>query len=307
MKISAYIADLTAAGLSDEAARSLAKGKATQLSLVDDIGLTMPLASGLVKGLVAGGLDEESATESARVAILKGKAVDDLAAPATEPTTVEDAVTQLQNVSEALAKGTGAYKAGKQAQMMLEEEDDEDEDGDDGDDDGIPEGLDGDDRGRPDTMPARRGARKGLDVQQFASIMTDALSQVSASFGSQIDTLNAKLDGISKGLGAQGLAQVEVLKTFNKQSESLQQLAKGINAPRGPRSVQDVQAQPHPSEVEAAKAGINRANLATQALVKGATSTDPKEREALAQLTSLINSTASDADVLAAANPLGLA
>lgn len=306
MKISAYIASLTANGMPEDAARALAKGQATALSLVDDIGLTMPLASGLVKGLVAGGLDEESATDAARVAITKGKAVDDLAAKVTEPATVEDAVTQLQAVSEALAKG-GAYKAGKQAEMELEEEDDDDEDGDDGDDDGKPDGLDGDDRGKPDTMPARRGAKKGLDVQQFASIMTDALSKVSEGFEAQIGALNAKLEGIAKGLGAQGLAQVEVLKTFNKQSESLQQLAKGINAPRGPRSVQDVEPQKHPSEVEAAKGGINRANLATQALVKGATSTDPKEREALMQLSSLINSTASDADVLAAANPLGLA
>lgn len=307
MKISAYIADLTAAGLSEEAARSLAKGKATALNLVDDIGLTMPLASGLVKGLVANGLDEESATESARVAIAKGKAVDDLASKPVEPVTAEDAMAQLEAASEALVKG-------KKAQVEMElngDEEDDDDEGDDGDDDGKPEGLDGDDRGRPDTMPAKArkadggyGAMKG---EVFAQALTDALAQVSAGLDAHFQNLHSRLDGIAKGVGAQGMAQVEVLRTFAKQAAALDGIAKGINAPRGPRSVQDIAPIPHPSEVEAAKSTINRASIATQALVKGAVSQDPKERAALADLHSLINSTASDADVLAAATSLGLA
>jgi hypothetical protein len=305
MKISAYIATLTGSGLTEDAARGIAKGQAVALNLVDDIGLTMPLASGLVKGLVANGLDEESATESARVAIAKGKAVDDLASKPVEPATAEDAMAQLEAASAELVKGKNA-----QIEMELDGDEDEDEDDDDDDDDGRPEGLDGDDRGKPETMPAK--ARKGgsygaMKGEVFAQAMTDALAQVSAGLEAQFKQLNSRLDGIAKGVGAQGMAQVEVLRTFAKQTTAVAELAKGINAPRGPRSVQDIAPIPHPSEVEAAKSTINRASIATQALVKGAVSSDSKEREALANLTSLINSTASDADVLAAATSLGLA
>ena len=294
MKISAYIATLTASGLPDEAARGIAKGQFAALNLVDDIGLTMPLASGLVSGLVSNGLDEESAIESARVAIAKGKAVNDLVANVTEPVSAEDAMTQLEAASEALVKG-------KKAQIEMEFGDDEDDDEDDEDEDGDVE---------LDAMPTRSrkggsyGAMKG---EVFAQAMTDALSQVSAGLEAQFRQLNARLDGISKGVGTQGLAQLEVLRNFAKQSEAVANLAKGMSAPRGPRSIQDIASIPHPSEVDAAKATINRASIATQALLKGTVSTDSKEREALANLTSLINSTASDADVLAAANPLGLA
>jgi len=299
MKISAYIATLTGSGLTEEAARGIAKGQAVALNLVDDIGLTMPLASGLVKGLVANGLDEESATESARVAIAKGKAVDDLASKPVEPVTTEDAMAQLESASEALIKGKKA-----QIEMDLDGEE-EDEDDDEGDDDG-----DEDEDEDEDEMPAKSrknnsyGAMKG---QAFAQAMTEALSQVSISLEAKFNQLNARLDGIAKGVGAQGLAQVEVLRTFAKQASALDGIAKGINAPRGPRSVQDIAPIPHPSEVEAAKSTINRASIATQALVKGAVSQDSKERAALADLQSLINSTASDADVLAAATSLGLA
>ena len=157
MKISEYIAALTANGLTEDAARGLAKGQATALSLVDDIGLTMPLASGLVKGLVTGGLSEATATEAARVAIAKGDAVDDLVVQAAEPVTADDAVSQLEAASAELLKGKKA-----QVEMDLNGDDeDDDEDGEDGDDDGKPDGLDGDDRGkRPDTPRDDRGQRR---------------------------------------------------------------------------------------------------------------------------------------------------
>lgn len=312
MKISAYIADLTAAGMTDDAARTFAKGQVAALSLVDDIGLTMPLASALVKGSVAAGLSEEDATEQARFAITKGKAVDDLAAVVTEPVTTTDAISQLEAASAELAKGY------KQAEMELDDDDDDDEDGDDGSDDGKPEGLDGDDRGRPDTMPANGRTKKGLDVSQMAELLKGALVEMNAQAEAREKALNARiaslestLNGIAKGSAAQGAAVAATLRGFEVTSNALTSLAKGLGEPRTPRGnvpVADVEYQPHPSETAAgAKRSIDRAGIHLKALAKGSTETDPAKRAQVHELISLMNTMASDADIQTRAEALGIA
>lgn len=313
MKISAYIADLTAAGLPEEAARSLAKGKAGELSLVDDIGLTKPLASGLVKGLVGGGLSEATATEAARVAIAKGDAVDDLAAPVTEPVTVDDAVSQLAAASDALVKGK---KAQIEMDLNGDEEDEEDDDeGDDGSDDGKPEGLDGDDRGRPDTMPAKAngGGKYGKTMKGAvvdAQVMADALSQVSAKLDARFDALASELRGIAKGVGLQGQSMAMALQTHAETAKAMQALAKGMGEPRparGADNVAGVTVLPHPSEtVAGAVRAVNRVAIRSQALAKGAT-LDAASAAPYFDLASTIIDGADDATVQAAAAKLGLA
>lgn len=289
MKISAYIAALVAQGLTDEAARGLAKGQASALALVDDIGLTKPLASGLVKGLTAAGLSDADAAETVRVAIAKGTAVDDLTA--AEPPTTEDAVAQLEAASDALTKGK--YTA---ADEKIADEDEDDEDGGDSEDDEDDE----------DEMPAR-GAKKGADVEAYAAIMKGAVEETSARLEAQFAAMTARLDGIAKGIGAQGTAFAQLAKGMAVQSESVLGLVKSFGQPRGPRSVQDVEVQPHPSEAAGAKRILERSTLGLQALVKGTQATDDATRIACADFQGLINSTADDATIQAAAVKLGLA
>lgn len=296
MKISAYIATLVAGGMSEDAAKGIAKGQAVDLSLEDDIGLTKPLGSGLVKGLVANGLSEEDATEAVRVAIAKGNAVDDLAATTTEPQTAEDAVTQLEAASEALAKGKYGAKA------ELDDEDDDDEDGGDSDDDG---GVDGDEE---EPEPPKRGAKKGEgDFEAYAAIMKGAVEETSRQLDAKFATFAAELRGIAKGIGAQGAAFSALIKATTAQGEAALGIMKSLGAPRGPRSVQDVEAEPHPSERKGnGTAQMERAQLSLRALSKGATTTNEAERLALQDFQGLINSTADDAAVHAAAAKLGL-
>ena len=314
MKISEYIAALTANGLTEYAARGLAKGQAVALSLVDDIGLTKPLASGLVKGLVAGGLTEEAATDAVRVSIAKGAAVDDLAAPVTEPVTVDDAVSQLVAASDALVKGKKA-----QIEMDLngdeEDDDDDDDEGDDGDDDGMPDGLDGDDRGRPDTMPAKAngGGKYGKTMKGVvvdAQVMADALSQVSAKLDARFDALASELRGIAKGVGLQGQSMAMALQTHAETAKAMQALAKGMGEPRparGSDNVAGVTVLPHPSEtVAGAVRAVNRVAIRSQALAKGAT-LDAAAAAPYFDLASTIIDGADDATVQAAAAKLGLA
>lgn len=303
MKISAYIADLTAAGMTDDAARTFAKDKATQLPLVDDIGLTMPLASALVKGDVSLGLSEEDATERARVAIAKGKAVDDLAAASVEPVTVTDALTQLEAASAELLKGKAECK---------DDDDDDDDGGDDGSDDGKPDGLDGDDRGKPDTMPAR----KGMSAGEMAELLKGALIEINAqtqaetkAVRDELKALRSTLDGIAKGIGTQGASLAAALRGFETTGQALSQLAKGIGEPRTPRgdgNVAGVGYQPHPSEtVAASMQSVDRVGIRMRALAKGAS--DPSLAAECAKLQTMIIDGADNATVQAAATKLGLA
>ena len=310
MKISEYIAALTANGLTEDAARGLAKGQATALSLVDDIGLTMPLASGLVKGLVTGGLSEATATEAARVAIAKGDAVDDLVVQAAEPVTADDAVSQLEAASAELLKGKKA-----QVEMDLNgDEEDDDEDGEDGDDDGKPDGLDGDDRGKPDTMPAKAngGGKYGKTMKGAvvdASVMAQAVQTIGDRLDAKFADLTAHLVGIAKGVGAQGNAQAAALRAIQSSTEAVQALAKGFGEPRHPRgatNTADVEFIPHPSETASGtKRTVDRATLRSQALVKG--QLEPGTAAECAALATMIIDGADDATVQAAATKLGLA
>lgn len=315
MKISDYIASLTASGVAEDVAKGLAKGQASALGLVDDVGLTMPLASGLVKGLVASGLSEEDATENARVAIAKGKAVDDLAAVVAEPVTTDDAVAQLAAASDALAKG---YK-GKQAQIDMEldgEEDDEDDE-----EEGEPDEHDhrpGDDRGLPDTMPATasgranggngkraKGAMKG---EILAEHFANALEKVDAKLSAKFAALESRLDGIAKGVGAQGTALAASLRNIAEQTDAVRSLAKGLAEPRPPRSTAGAEPAASPYEpVKAASGVLNKAAVRSAALAKGMTSTNPEEIAQCNDLATKIIDGADDATVQAAAAKLGLA
>lgn len=308
MKISEYIAALTANGLTEDAARGLAKGQAVALSLVDDIGLTKPLASGLVKGLVDGGLSEATASEAARVAIAKGDAVDDLAATVTEPVTVDDAMSQLAAASDALVKGKKA-----QVEMDLDGDEEDDDEGEDGDDDGKPDGLDGDDRGKPDTMPAKaKGGKYGGSMKGLvdASVMADALAQVSAKLDARFDSMVSELRGIAKGVGLQGLNMHAALQTQVETAKAMQALVKGMGEPRGPRgadNVAGVTVAPHPSEtVDNAARAVNRVAIRSQALAKGATLGQAEAAPYVDLATKIIDG-ADDATVQAAAAKLGLA
>lgn len=307
MKISEYVAQLTASGMSEDAARGLAKGQAVALNLVDDVGLTKPLASGLVKGLVSGGMDEAGAVDVARVAIAKGNAVDDLK---TEPATAPDAIAELEAASEALIKGycepaaKGAKKdmdEGDQASMDFGKgghDDDEDDEDDEEDED-----LDGD--GDPNTMPAR----KGRDVSRIAAIMKGAVDATSANLEKQFgrlsdeiaalrrdnDALRSQVTGIAKGIGAQGQAFVA--------------LTKGIAQPRPPKSLSGLEAIAHPSEQSPIQTvDYNyRASVASAALAKGQRIRDPKEAAELRALFDDANDlTKSDDAIRAAATKLGL-
>lgn len=284
MNVSAYIASLVAGGMTEDAARGLAKGHVPALGLVDDIGLTKPLASGLVKGLIAGGLSEADAADSVRVAIAKGTAVDDLTAP--EAATAEDAIAQLEATSAALAKGKASAKE------ELDDEDEDDEDGDEEDEDEEPWASD-------------KGAEKGAEA--YAAVMKAAVEETDRRLTSEFAALRAELRGIAKGVAAQGSAFAALAKGMQTQAESVAGLAKSLGTPRGPRSVADVESQGHPSEVAGARAKLERSALAMKALTKGATSTNDTERLALSDFQSLINSTADDAAVTAAAEKLGLA
>lgn len=316
MKISDYIASLTASGVAEDVAKGLAKGQASALGLVDDVGLTMPLASGLVKGLVASGLSVEDATENARVAIAKGKAVDDLAAVVAEPVTTDDAVAQLAAASNALAKG---YKGGKQAQIDMEldgEEDDEDDE-----EEGEPDEHDhrpGDDRGLPDTMPATAsgranggngkrasGAMKGeVLAEQFANALVEVDAKLSAKFAA----LESVLHGIAKGVGAQGTALAASLRNIAEQTDAVKALAKGLAEPRAPRSTAGAEPVASPYEpVKAAQVALNKAAVRSAALAKGMTSTNPEEIAQCNDLATKIIDGADDATVQAAAAKLGLA
>lgn len=305
MKISEYVAQLTASGVTEEVARGLAKGQAVALSLVDDVGLTKPLASGLVKGLVAGGMDEDGAVDVARVAIAKGSAVDDLK---SEPATAPDAIAELEAASDALIKGycEPAAKGAKkdmdddgQVSMDLGKGDDEDDDDDDEDD----EDLDGD--GDPNTMPAR----KGRDIAKIATLMKGAVDATSANLEKQFgrlsdeiaalrrdnDALRSQVTGIAKGIGAQGNAFVA--------------LAKGIAQPRPPKSVSGLEAIAHPSEQSPIQTVDYdyRAGIASAALAKGQRNRDPKEAAELQALFDAANDlTKSDDAIRAAAAKLGL-
>lgn len=317
MKISDYIASLTASGVAEDVAKGLAKGQAVALGLDDDIGLTKPLASALAKGLQAAGLAEEDALESARVAIAKGKAVDDLSKGETEPATTDDAVAQLAAASDALSKG---YKGGQQAQIDYNldgEEDDEDDE-----EEGEPDEHDhrpGDDRGLPDTMPASASGRanggngkrakvatmKGeILAEQFAT----ALAAVDANLTAKFAELDAKLMGIAKGVGAQGTALAASLRNIADQTDAVRALAKGLGEPRPPRSTASVEPAASPYEpVKAAKGALDRAALRSHALAKGSRATDPEEIALCGLLATQIIDGADDATVQAAAAKLGLA
>jgi hypothetical protein len=304
MKISEYVAQLTASGVTEEVARGLAKGQASALSLVDDVGLTKPLASGLVKGLVAGGMDEDGAVDVARVAIAKGNAVDDLK---SEPATAPDAIAELEAASDALIKGYCEPAAkGKdtakddegQVSMDLGKGDDDDDDDDEDDED-----LDGD--GDPNTMPAR----KGRDIAKIATLMKGAVDATSANLEKQFgrlsdeiaalrrdnDALRSQVTGIAKGIGAQGNAFVA--------------LAKGIAQPRPPKSVSGLEAIAHPSEQSPIQTVDYdyRAGIASAALAKGQRNRDPKEAAELQAFFDAANDlTKSDDAIRAAAAKLGL-
>lgn len=301
MKISEYVAQLTASGITEEVARGLAKGQAIALNLVDDVGLTKPLASGLVKGLVASGMSEDAAADVARVAIAKGSAVDDLK---TEPATAPDAIAELEAASAALVKGYEAPKADKakpdaQAELDLDKGYDDDEDDEDEDD----EDLDGD--GDPNTMPAR----KGSSVAKIAKVMKGAIDATSANLEAQFAKLTAELDalradntatraqlnGIAKGIGAQGNAFVA--------------LAKGMAQPRAPKSADGLEILRTPSEGSPIQT-IDydaRAAIATAALAKGQRSNDPQVSAAFHALFADANDlTKSDAAIRDAASKLGL-
>lgn len=298
MKISEYVAQLTASGITEEVARGLAKGQAIALNLVDDVGLTKPLASGLVKGLVASGMSEDAAADVARVAIAKGSAVDDLK---TEPATAPDAIAELEAASDALIKGYEAPKADKakadaQAELDLDKGYDDDEDDEDDED------LDGD--GDPNTMPARNGA-----VAKIAKVMKGAIDATSANLEAQFAKLTAELDalradntatraqlnGIAKGIGAQGNAFVA--------------LAKGMAQPRAPKSADGLEILRTPSEGSPIQT-IDydyRASVSTAALAKGQRSNDPQVSAAFHALFADANDlTKSDAAIRDAASKLGL-
>lgn len=311
MKISDYIASLTASGVAEDVAKGLAKGQASALGLVDDVGLTMPLASGLVKGLVASGLSVEDATENARVAIAKGKAVDDLAAVVAEPVTTDDAVAQLAAASTALSKG---YK-GKQVQIDMDldgEEDDEDDEEEDEPDEH--DHRPGDDRDGLDTMPARAnggngkrvyGAMKGeVLAEQFANALVEVDAKLSAKFAA----LESVLNGIAKGVGAQGVALAASLRNIAEQTDAVKSLAKGLAEPRPPRSTSGAEPVASPYEpVKAAKGALDRAAIRSQALAKGMTSTSLEVVAQCNDLATKIIDGADDATVQAAAAKLGLA
>lgn len=314
MKISEYVAQLTASGLSEDAARGLAKGQAVALTLEDDIGLTKPLASALVKGLVASGLSESDAVDTVRVSIAKGGAVDDLK---SEPVTAPDAIAELEAASAALAKGysepkdkaakrmlASADKSDGQMAMPLDKGDDYDDDDDDDDDDDSD--LDGD--GDPNTMPARKGSRKGADVRKVAAIMKGAVEatskQLDAQFAALTETINAlksdtaelraQVNGIAKGVGAQGQAFVA--------------LAKGIAQPRPPKSADGLEVVKTAAESVAGPVDYDfRARVANFALAKGQTVTDPKQLQGFNDLlNSAHDHTITDDALRAAAAKLGL-
>jgi len=306
MKISEYVAQLTASGMSEDAARGLAKGQAVALNLVDDVGLTKPLASGLVKGLVSGGMDEAGAVDVARVAIAKGNAVDDLK---TEPATAPDAIAELEAASAALIKGY-MEPADKDAKKELADDGqasldlgkgghDDDEDDDDEED----EDLDGDHN--PNTEPAR----KGRDIAKIATLMKGAVDATSANLEKQFgrlsdeiaalrrdnDALRSQVTGIAKGIGAQGQAFVA--------------LAKGIAQPRPPKSLSGLETIAHPSENSPIQSVDfdYRASVASAALAKGQRIRDPKEAAELQALFDDANDlTKSDDAIRAAATKLGL-